>query len=222
MNQQNFDTYRSNMVCTYDVNVNTITYSQAVEYMANGKCAPYVLESQAGKLSVLLFVGVCSERTNMSVFVWTSATNYFDVWPECYVCGMSLRIFSLKLFDLTLPCEILYNNYTAVLSRCIGDLSTLQCQGDSKSSPKTLSKVTDSCVRNPSEARKSLVNRATALDSYVGWIVASWMSFFRQSDERETHIVRSARPAAHDSDARVARSLSLTLVHVHRSLLTND
>lgn len=137
-------------------------------------------------------------RTNMSVFVWTSATNYFDVWPECYVCGMSLRIFSLKLFDLTLPCEILYNNYTAVLSRCIGDLSTLQCQGDSKSSPKTLSKVTDSCVRNPSEARKSLVNRATALDSYVGWIVASWMSFFRQSDERETHIVRSARPAAHD------------------------
>lgn len=111
------------MVCTYDVNVNTITYSQAVEYMANGKCAPYVLESQA------------------------------------------------------------------VLSRCIGDLSTLQCQGDSKSSPKTLSKVTDSCVRNPSEARKSLVNRATALDSYVGWIVASWMSFFRQSDERETHIL---------------------------------
>lgn len=47
MNQQNFDTYRSSMVCTYDVNVNTITYSQAVEYMANGKCAPYVLESQA-------------------------------------------------------------------------------------------------------------------------------------------------------------------------------
>ncbi|XP_050553339.1 choline transporter-like 2 isoform X1 [Spodoptera frugiperda] len=123
MNQQNFDTYRSSMVCTYDVNVNTISYSQAVEYMANGKCAPYVLESQA------------------------------------------------------------------VLSRCIGDLSTLQCQGDSKSSPKTLSKVTDSCVRNPSEARKSLVNRATALDSYVGWIVASWMSFFRQSDERETHIL---------------------------------
>ncbi|XP_050553344.1 choline transporter-like 2 isoform X4 [Spodoptera frugiperda] len=47
MNQQNFDTYRSSMVCTYDVNVNTISYSQAVEYMANGKCAPYVLESQA-------------------------------------------------------------------------------------------------------------------------------------------------------------------------------
>ncbi|XP_022835299.1 CTL-like protein 2 isoform X3 [Spodoptera litura] len=47
MNQQNFGAYRSELVCTYDVNVNTITYAQAVEYMSNGKCAPYVLESQA-------------------------------------------------------------------------------------------------------------------------------------------------------------------------------
>ncbi|KAJ8734636.1 hypothetical protein PYW08_013886 [Mythimna loreyi] len=76
----------------------------------------------------------------------------------------------------------------AVLSRCIGDLSTLQCQGDSTTNLRTISPVT-SCVRNPNEARKSLVNRATALDSYVGWIVAGWMSFFTRTDERETHIL---------------------------------
>ncbi|CAH0699204.1 unnamed protein product [Spodoptera exigua] len=47
MNEQNFGAYRSDMVCTYDVNVNTLTYTQAVEYISKGKCAPYVLESQA-------------------------------------------------------------------------------------------------------------------------------------------------------------------------------
>ncbi|XP_049698461.2 choline transporter-like 2 isoform X1 [Helicoverpa armigera] len=125
MTESNFLQYRPSMVCTADINVNTLTYAQARDYITQNKCASYVLQSQA------------------------------------------------------------------VLSRCIGDLSTLQCQGDRNPSPKSFSPGREiSCVRNPNEARKSLVNRATALDSYVGWIVASWMSFFsRQSDELDTHIL---------------------------------
>ncbi|XP_026725806.1 CTL-like protein 2 isoform X1 [Trichoplusia ni] len=123
MTESNFGELKSKMVCTDDVNMNTLTYTQAKQYMQEDKCASYVLQSQA------------------------------------------------------------------VLSRCIGDLSTLQCKGDDKTSQKSLSPVRDSCVRNPSEARRSLVNSATALDSYVGWIVASWTTFFTQTDERNTYIL---------------------------------
>lgn len=78
---------------------------------------------------------------------------------------------------------------TAVLFRCIGDLSTIQCKGPPKvESTWTKSNDGGTCVRNPKESQKSLLNSATALDSYVGWIAASWVTFFTRN-ERETHIV---------------------------------
>lgn len=36
------------MVCVNDVNVQTITYSTAQQYIKEGKCAEYVLQSQPG------------------------------------------------------------------------------------------------------------------------------------------------------------------------------
>lgn len=46
------------MVCTYDVNMNTMTYNQAMEYIDQEKCATYVLKSQPGKTSLLVTVSV--------------------------------------------------------------------------------------------------------------------------------------------------------------------
>ncbi|XP_037300766.1 choline transporter-like 2 isoform X3 [Manduca sexta] len=37
---------RSSMVCTDDVNVRDMTYNQAMQYIKENKCAPYVLQSQ--------------------------------------------------------------------------------------------------------------------------------------------------------------------------------
>ncbi|CAB3236907.1 unnamed protein product [Arctia plantaginis] len=71
------------------------------------------------------------------------------------------------------------------LFRCIGDLSSLRCKGDMKTASQDAS-----CLLNPSEARSSLVNKATALDSYIGWFVASCMTFFTSTrDERDTQIL---------------------------------
>lgn len=124
LTEANFAEYISSMVCTKDVNVNTMTYAQAKEYMANEKCASIVLQSQP------------------------------------------------------------------VLSRCISDLSALQCKTDVKKKLNSQNLLEETCVRNPNEARKSLVNRATALDSYIGWFVASWMTYFSKSgDERNTQIL---------------------------------
>ncbi|XP_039745321.1 choline transporter-like 2 isoform X2 [Pararge aegeria] len=111
------------MVCTEDVNIQTMTYSQAMQYIQEEKCASFVLQSQP------------------------------------------------------------------VLYRCIGDLSTLQCKDTSKTTPWTESSG-ETCVRNSKDAQKSLLNRATALDSYVGWITASWVTFFTMN-ERETHVLSS-------------------------------
>lgn len=76
-----------------------------------------------------------------------------------------------------------------MLLRCIGDLSTLQCKDTAKTTPWT-ERDGETCVRNPQDAQKSLLNRATALDEYVGWIVARWVTFFTK-DDREAHVVRS-------------------------------
>lgn len=120
-----FETMKSSMVCTIDVNMNTLTYEQAKRHIQDGTCAKYVLKSQP------------------------------------------------------------------VLFRCIGDLSTMpQC----KEATTTASSIWGhtgsggTCVRNPKEAQKSLFNSATALDSYVGWIAASWVTFFT-SNERDTHVL---------------------------------
>ncbi|XP_039765563.1 choline transporter-like 2 isoform X1 [Pararge aegeria] len=118
-----FEQIKMNMVCTEDVNLQTMTYSQAIQYIQEEKCASFVLQSQP------------------------------------------------------------------VLYRCIGDLSTLQCKDTSKTTPWTES-TGETCVRNPEDAQKSLLNRATALDSYVGWIAASWVTFFTRN-ERETHVLSS-------------------------------
>ncbi|CAH2100196.1 unnamed protein product [Euphydryas editha] len=76
-----------------------------------------------------------------------------------------------------------------VLFRCIGDLSTLQCKDTSKPGQSMLSGTSGgTCVRNSKEAQRSLLNSATALDSYVGWIAASWVTFFTRN-ERDTHVL---------------------------------
>ncbi|KAG6465142.1 hypothetical protein O3G_MSEX014956, partial [Manduca sexta] len=114
---------RSSMVCTDDVNVRDMTHTQAMQYIKENKCAPYVLQSQP------------------------------------------------------------------VISRCIGDLSTIQCKGATTPSSKAFDSESGSvCVRNTEEARKSLLNRATVLDTYLGWISASWVTTFTRN-ERETHVV---------------------------------
>lgn len=79
-----------------------------------------------------------------------------------------------------------------VLFRCIGDLSNLECKDTSKSGNGLVSRGNsgDTCVRDPKKAQKSLLNSATALDSYIGWIAASWVTFFTRN-ERETHILSS-------------------------------
>ncbi|CAH0747569.1 unnamed protein product [Diatraea saccharalis] len=41
-----FNTYRNSMVCTDEVNMNSLTYDQALTYMRQEKCASYVLKSQ--------------------------------------------------------------------------------------------------------------------------------------------------------------------------------
>lgn len=42
------------------------------------------------------------------------------------------------------------------------------------------------------------MNSATALDSYVGWISASWVTFFTAgADARDTHIVGSREARKH-------------------------
>ncbi|XP_038209428.1 choline transporter-like 2 isoform X2 [Zerene cesonia] len=118
LNPSTFETLRPSMVCTDEVNIQTMTSSQALQYMQEDKCASFLISSQP------------------------------------------------------------------VLFRCIGDLSTLQCQSSKQSTGET-------CVRNPAEAQKSLLNSATALDSYVGWIAASWVTFFTRENEREAHILSS-------------------------------
>ncbi|XP_047028248.1 choline transporter-like 2 isoform X4 [Helicoverpa zea] len=47
MTESNFLQYRPSMVCTADINVNTLTYAQARNYISQNKCASYVLQSQA-------------------------------------------------------------------------------------------------------------------------------------------------------------------------------
>ncbi|CAG9575618.1 unnamed protein product [Danaus chrysippus] len=69
-----------------------------------------------------------------------------------------------------------------VLYRCIGDLSALSCESPARS--------TDVCVRNPKEAQKSLIEVLNAIDSYVGWFTASWVTFFTRN-EKEAHILSS-------------------------------
>ncbi|XP_073941370.1 choline transporter-like 2 isoform X2 [Choristoneura fumiferana] len=119
----NFNTWKSSMVCTYDININTMTYNQAMDYIDQEKCASYVLKSQP------------------------------------------------------------------VLFRCIGDLSTLECKGQET---KSLSAVSgQECVRNPKAAQETLREKATVLDSYVGWIAASWVTFFTSGNERDAHILSS-------------------------------
>lgn len=85
------------------------------------------------------------------------------------------------------------NDRALVLFRCIGDLSKLECK-DTRNSGKWLQDGNsgDTCVRDPKRAQKSLLNSATAFDSYVGYIAASWVVFFTRND-RETHIVGSMR-----------------------------
>ncbi|CAG5041956.1 unnamed protein product [Parnassius apollo] len=120
-----FEQVRSSMVCTDDVNVQTMTYTQALQNIKDEKCASYVIRSEP------------------------------------------------------------------VLFRCIGDLSTMQCKDIKPVSKWTNGvKAEQTCVRNPKEAQRSLLNSATALDSYVGWIAASWVTFFT-NNERETHVLSS-------------------------------
>jgi hypothetical protein len=65
------------------------------------------------------------------------------------------------------------------------------CKSATTPNPWTQSELRgQTCVRDPKTAQKSLLNSATALDSYVGWIAASWVTFFT-SDERDTHVVGS-------------------------------
>ncbi|CAH0722355.1 unnamed protein product, partial [Brenthis ino] len=123
VNPSSFEELRKDMVCNDEVNMQTMTYAQALQYIQEEKCASFILQSQP------------------------------------------------------------------VLFRCIGDLSKLECK-DTTNSGKWLQNGNsgDTCVRDPKRAQKSLLNSATAFDSYVGYIAASWVVFFTRND-RETHIV---------------------------------
>ncbi|XP_075987472.1 choline transporter-like 2 isoform X2 [Anticarsia gemmatalis] len=134
----------------------------------------------------------CPDRTILFKEILTAAN--FEEYRSSMVCTEAVNTatmtFSMAQQYMTeKKCASYVLQSQPVLSRCIGDLSSLQCKKDRPG--QTLSRSSsDSCVRNPSEARKSLVNRATALDSYVGWFVASWMTYFSNTrDERDTHIL---------------------------------
>lgn len=50
-NPASFEQLRQNMVCTDEVtNIQTMTFSEAIAYMQQEKCASFVLQSQPGKL----------------------------------------------------------------------------------------------------------------------------------------------------------------------------
>lgn len=49
--QADFEQFKPYMVCTTDINVQTMTYAQARQYFKEDKCASYVIQSQPGKLS---------------------------------------------------------------------------------------------------------------------------------------------------------------------------
>ena len=61
MTEANFAQFRSKMVCMDNIRVNT--YSEAKAYIDSGKCAPYVLKSQAGNFSVLLIYLIVVKMT---------------------------------------------------------------------------------------------------------------------------------------------------------------
>jgi hypothetical protein len=46
-----FPSLKSSMVCTDEVNMDFLTYNQAVQYIKEEKCASYVLKSQPGEIS---------------------------------------------------------------------------------------------------------------------------------------------------------------------------
>ncbi|KAL0850385.1 hypothetical protein ABMA28_012206 [Loxostege sticticalis] len=123
-----FPALKQYMVCTDEVNMNDLTYTQAINYIQQERCASYVLRS------------------------------------------------------------------TPVLSRCIGDLSTMpRCKGPTSTTPSYWARSESSgqtCVRNPEASQEMLLNSATALDSYVGWIAASWVTYFSRN-ERDTHVLSS-------------------------------
>ncbi|XP_048004473.1 uncharacterized protein LOC125240570 isoform X5 [Leguminivora glycinivorella] len=76
----------------------------------------------------------------------------------------------------------------SVLSRCIGYLTEMECKDQGNGT----SALTDTkCVRNPKEVQKQLREKATVLDSYVGWLAAKWVTFFTSGNERDAHILSS-------------------------------
>lgn len=47
-NPGSFQQIKQNMVCTEDVNIQTMTLAQALQYIKEEKCASFVLQSQPG------------------------------------------------------------------------------------------------------------------------------------------------------------------------------
>lgn len=50
LDQSSFLELRSNMVCTYDIDVQTLTYEKAIQLIDDRKCASYVIKSEPGKV----------------------------------------------------------------------------------------------------------------------------------------------------------------------------
>lgn len=48
MTEEEFREQRSRMVCTNDINVNTLTYQEALKLISEDKCASFVVTSQPG------------------------------------------------------------------------------------------------------------------------------------------------------------------------------
>lgn len=49
LDETTFPQFKSNMVCTYDIDVQTLKYNEALQHIKNEKCASYVVQSQPGK-----------------------------------------------------------------------------------------------------------------------------------------------------------------------------
>lgn len=137
------------------------------------------------------FVSLIIYLTSMTYFYLTSSvvheiTSRFYFW-------FAWKNVMLESFEHRDPMASLCA-YTPVLFRCIGDLSTLQCKDTPKQrAPWSLPADKSNgevCVRNPKEAQSTLMSRATALDTYVGMIVASWVAFFTRN-ERDLQVVGS-------------------------------
>ncbi|KAJ2946563.1 hypothetical protein O0L34_g12617 [Tuta absoluta] len=149
---------------------------------------------------------VCVEKCPTETIFFQNAINTgipFETLRPKMVCHESIDVQTLTRDAAvghmeTGKCAKYVLKSQPVLFRCIGDLSTLPCDDTASATPSSVWKPSEkgssgeSCSRRRKSQTATLLNSATALDSYVGWLVANWVAFFTTSaSEQDTYILSS-------------------------------